>query len=156
MSDVLLPRYYNQYLVVGSGSRQFTKSHYYYVISNPNESPFGIILRTKKNAQLLWIFGTNMGIFTRKKHPQARGIFRSKNLHRNLFLDSQFLFKFILGHTRQGLKCKLCRMNVHPDCQIDAGKCTPKSRLLRRQKSASELDSRVLPGMEDDSKFFYF
>ena len=46
-------------------------------------------------------------------------------------------------------------MNVHPDCQIDAGKCTPKSRLLRRQKSASELDSRVLPGTEDDSKYFF-
>ena len=47
-------------------------------------------------------------------------------------------------------------MNVHPDCQIDAGKCTPKSRLLRRQKSASELDSRVLPGTEDDSKYFFY
>ena len=46
-------------------------------------------------------------------------------------------------------------MNVHPDCQIDAGKCTPKSRLLRRQKSASELDSRGLQGTEEDSKFFF-
>merc|ERR1712038_806990 len=61
--------------------------------------------------------------------------------------------QILRGHTRQGLKCKLCRMNVHPDCQIDAGKCTPKSRLLRRQKSASELDSRVLPGTEDDSRY---
>ena len=44
-------------------------------------------------------------------------------------------------------------MNVHPDCQGDAAKCQPKSRLLRRQKSASELDSRVLPGNEEESKW---
>ena len=56
----------------------------------------------------------------------------------------------ILGHTRQGLKCKLCRMNIHPDCQDAVPKCQPKSRLLRRQKSASEIDSRI--GTEDDSK----
>ena len=47
-------------------------------------------------------------------------------------------------------------MNVHPDCQEGVPKCQPKSRLLRRQKSASEIDSRVLPGNEDDSKFFFF
>jgi len=46
------------------------------------------------------------------------------------------------GHTRQGLKCKLCRMNVHPDCQAQVPRCQPKGRLLlRRQRSASELDS---------------
>lgn len=55
------------------------------------------------------------------------------------------------GHTRQGLKCKLCRMNVHPDCQDGVPKCQPKSRLLRRQKSASEIDSRIM-GVDDDSK----
>ena len=47
-------------------------------------------------------------------------------------------------------------MNVHPDCQEGVPKCQPKSRLLRRQKSASEIDARVLPGNEDDSKFRFF
>ena len=62
-------------------------------------------------------------------------------------------FKFFIeGHTRQGLKCKLCRMNVHPDCQDGVPKCQPKSRLLRRQKSASEIDSRIVGNVEDDSK----
>merc|ERR1719225_409900 len=65
--------------------------------------------------------------------------------------------QILRGHTRQGLKCKLCRMNVHPDCQIDAGKCTPKSRLLRRQKSSSEIETRNVgqggQDFEDDSGF---
>ena len=69
------------------------------------------------------------------------------------------------GHTRQGMKCKICRMNVHPDCQSQAPKCQPKSRLLlRRQRSASELESSGAQRMqfgsggghqleEDDSKW---
>ena len=55
--------------------------------------------------------------------------------------EGSFFSLFFLGHTRQGLKCKLCRMNVHPDCQDQVGKCQPKSRLLRRQRSASEIDA---------------
>ena len=43
-------------------------------------------------------------------------------------------------------------MNVHPDCQDGVPKCQPKSRLLRRQKSASEIDSRIVGNVEDDSK----
>ena len=36
-------------------------------------------------------------------------------------------------------------------------KCQPKSKLLRRQKSASEFDGRVAePGGEDDSKLTRF
>merc|ERR1712038_1037019 len=50
--------------------------------------------------------------------------------------------QILRGHTRQGLKCKLCRMNVHPDCQDAVPKCLPKSRLLRRQKSSSEIETR--------------
>ena len=46
-------------------------------------------------------------------------------------------------------------MNVHPDCQEGVPKCQPKSRLLRRQKSASEIDSRIV-GVEDDSEYFIF
>merc|ERR1719370_1425693 len=61
--------------------------------------------------------------------------------------------QILRGHTRQGLKCKLCRMNVHPDCQEKVVKCQPKSKLLRRQKSASEFDGRVAePGGEDDRR----
>ena len=43
-------------------------------------------------------------------------------------------------------------MNVHPECQEKVVKCAPKSKLLRRQKSASEFDGRVGEGGEDDSK----
>ncbi|XP_031355896.1 SH3 and cysteine-rich domain-containing protein 2-like isoform X11 [Photinus pyralis] len=51
--------------------------------------------------------------------------------------------QILRGHTRQGLKCRYCKMNVHVDCQDKAPKCQPKSRLLRRQKSTSEIESRV-------------
>jgi len=39
------------------------------------------------------------------------------------------------GHARQGLKCKLCRMNVHPECQEKVVKCQPKAKLQRRPGS---------------------
>jgi len=47
-------------------------------------------------------------------------------------------------------------MNIHPDCQDPNMKCQPKSRLLRRQKSASELEARYFGGGdqgETDSEF---
>jgi len=59
--------------------------------------------------------------------------------------------QILRGHTRQGLKCKLCRMNVHPDCQEKVVKCQPKSKLLRRQKSASDFDGRTTQDQEDES-----
>lgn len=59
----------------------------------------------------------------------------------------------ILGHTRQGLKCRLCKMNVHIDCQERASKCQTKSRLLRRQKSSSEIETRTNPGDEEGNKY---
>ncbi|CAG5040382.1 unnamed protein product [Parnassius apollo] len=45
------------------------------------------------------------------------------------------------GHTRQGLRCRICKMNVHTDCMPQVGKCQTKSKLLRRQKSTSEIES---------------
>ena len=45
------------------------------------------------------------------------------------------------GHSRQGWKCRLCKINVHADCKSGVGRCLPKSRLLRRQKSSSELET---------------
>ena len=73
------------------------------------------------------------------------------NIEWNPFVLVFLIFdNYIPGHTRQGLKCKLCRMNVHPDCQEGVPKCQPKSSILRRQKSASELGDRT--GAEDDSK----
>ncbi|XP_063820926.1 uncharacterized protein LOC135071096 [Ostrinia nubilalis] len=55
------------------------------------------------------------------------------------------------GHTRQGLRCRLCKMNVHTDCMPQVGKCQTKSRLLRRQKSTSEIEShRVQETAFDD------
>ncbi|XP_066904887.1 uncharacterized protein Stacl isoform X4 [Halyomorpha halys] len=54
------------------------------------------------------------------------------------------------GHTRQGLKCRLCKLNVHLDCQERVGKCQTKSRLLRRQKSSSEIETRGGNPPEDE------
>lgn len=49
----------------------------------------------------------------------------------------------LIGHTRQGLRCRMCKMNVHSDCQEKVDKCQPKTRLLRRQRSTSELETRL-------------
>uniref|UniRef100_A0A2H1X3B4 SFRICE_029124 n=1 Tax=Spodoptera frugiperda TaxID=7108 RepID=A0A2H1X3B4_SPOFR len=57
------------------------------------------------------------------------------------------------GHTRQGLRCRLCKLNVHTDCMPQVGRCQTKSRLLRRQKSTSEIEShRVLETAFDDER----
>ncbi|CAH0388916.1 unnamed protein product [Bemisia tabaci] len=57
------------------------------------------------------------------------------------------------GHTRQGLKCRLCKMNVHLDCQDKAtSKCNSKSRLLRRQKSTSEIETRISATQEEEGR----
>lgn len=54
------------------------------------------------------------------------------------------------GHTRQGLRCRNCKSNVHVDCAAQLTKCQAKQKLLRRQKSTSEL---VTNRVEiDDSK----
>ena len=42
------------------------------------------------------------------------------------------------GSTRQGHKCKLCRMNVHIECQDKVVKCQPKAK-FSRMKSGSEM-----------------
>ncbi|XP_021916458.1 SH3 and cysteine-rich domain-containing protein isoform X4 [Zootermopsis nevadensis] len=54
------------------------------------------------------------------------------------------------GHTRQGLKCRVCKLNVHVDCQDKVGRCQPKSRLLRRQKSTSEIETHVRDALPDE------
>ncbi|XP_048522314.1 uncharacterized protein LOC109542090 isoform X2 [Dendroctonus ponderosae] len=58
--------------------------------------------------------------------------------------------QILRGHTRQGLKCRICKMNVHLDCQKDAQKCQTKAKLLRRQKSTSEIETRVADANPDD------
>jgi len=47
------------------------------------------------------------------------------------------------GHSRQGLKCKLCRMNVHADCQEKVVKCQPKAKMQRRLGSEMGDDERA-------------
>nr|XP_045591764.1 SH3 and cysteine-rich domain-containing protein 3-like isoform X4 [Procambarus clarkii] len=59
--------------------------------------------------------------------------------------------QILRGHSRQGLKCRMCKTNVHVECQEQVGKCQPKSRLLRRQRSTSEIESKQLEGGEDDT-----
>lgn len=47
------------------------------------------------------------------------------------------------GHTRQGLRCRICKVNAHADCASQLPKCQVKQKLLRRQKSTSEIESRT-------------
>ncbi|CAO1427466.1 unnamed protein product [Diamesa serratosioi] len=47
------------------------------------------------------------------------------------------------GHTRQGLRCRICKVNAHADCASQLPKCQVKAKLLRRQKSTSEIENRV-------------
>ncbi|KAG5670352.1 hypothetical protein PVAND_000626 [Polypedilum vanderplanki] len=47
------------------------------------------------------------------------------------------------GHTRQGLRCRICKVNVHADCASQLPKCQVKAKLLRRQKSTSEIENRI-------------
>ncbi|XP_072940427.1 uncharacterized protein Stacl [Epargyreus clarus] len=56
------------------------------------------------------------------------------------------------GHTRQGLRCRLCKMNVHTDCMPSVGKCQTKSRLLRRQKSTSEIEAHRVQELPYDEE----
>ena len=44
----------------------------------------------------------------------------------------------------------MCKTNVHFDCQERVGKCQPKTRLLRRQRSTSELETRLTQLAEAD------
>ncbi|XP_014662917.1 PREDICTED: uncharacterized protein LOC106805455 [Priapulus caudatus] len=51
------------------------------------------------------------------------------------------------GMAKQGLRCKICKMSVHVKCQDSVPRCPGqppnKSKLLRRQKTASSIDTRV-------------
>ncbi|KAG8197102.1 hypothetical protein JTE90_004363 [Oedothorax gibbosus] len=60
--------------------------------------------------------------------------------------------EILRGHSRQGLRCKLCKLNVHSECQEKVvGSCQPKSKLLRRQKSTSEIETKIsIPEPEDE------
>ncbi|XP_066244797.1 guanine nucleotide exchange factor VAV2 isoform X9 [Euwallacea similis] len=60
--------------------------------------------------------------------------------------------QILRGHTRQGMKCRICKMNVHHECQKEAQKCQTKAKLLRRQKSTSEIETRVPDISADDEK----
>ncbi|XP_037956778.1 uncharacterized protein LOC119686298 [Teleopsis dalmanni] len=51
--------------------------------------------------------------------------------------------QILRGHTRQGLRCRICKLNSHGDCASQLPRCQPKQKLLRRQKSTSELENRV-------------
>ncbi|KAL9912444.1 SH3 and cysteine-rich domain-containing protein isoform 11-T11 [Glossina fuscipes fuscipes] len=51
--------------------------------------------------------------------------------------------QILRGHTRQGLRCRICKLNAHGDCAGQLPRCQPKQKLLRRQKSTSELENRI-------------
>ncbi|XP_015786393.1 uncharacterized protein LOC107363641 isoform X8 [Tetranychus urticae] len=58
--------------------------------------------------------------------------------------------EILRGHSRQGMKCKMCKLNCHSECTDKATKCQPKSRLLRRQKSTSEIEAKLAFNELDD------
>lgn len=59
--------------------------------------------------------------------------------------------KLYTGHTRQGLRCRICKVNVHADCASQLPKCQVKAKLLRRQKSTSEIENRI--EQEEESEY---
>lgn len=60
--------------------------------------------------------------------------------------------EILRGHVRQGLKCKLCKINVHAECQDKVPRCQPKPRLLRRQRSTSEIESRIAVPVDNEDE----
>lgn len=58
---------------------------------------------------------------------------------------------FHAGHTRQGLRCRICKVNVHADCAPQLSKCQTKTKLLRRQKSTSEIENKM--EQEEESEY---
>jgi hypothetical protein len=61
--------------------------------------------------------------------------------------------KNFTGHTRQGLRCRVCKVNAHADCASQLPKCQVKAKLLRRQKSTSEIENRI--EQEEESEYLY-
>lgn len=54
------------------------------------------------------------------------------------------------GHSRQGLRCKLCRTNVHTYCQDKVAKCNSKTKLLfRRETCATDMVDRLRKEVQD-------
>lgn len=74
-------------------------------------------------------------------------LFRSYIIH--FYYINSHIF-VLTGHTRQGLRCRICKFNVHVDCAAQLPKCQAKQKLLRRQKSTSEIENRV--DVEEESK----
>lgn len=67
-------------------------------------------------------------------------------------LSFLFILNFLClyaGHIKQGLRCRACKANAHVDCAPLLPKCQAKPKVLRRQKSTSEIVNRV---DIDDSK----
>lgn len=61
----------------------------------------------------------------------------------NISFSPQTFLRNLIGHTRQGLRCRICKVNAHADCTSQLPKCQVKAKLLRRQKSTSEIENRV-------------
>lgn len=73
-------------------------------------------------------------------------------LERYIFVGFSFL---TIGHTKQGLRCRICKTNVHADCVPQLGKCQMKAKLLRRQKSTSEIENRIEADEESKYRIFF-
>lgn len=76
----------------------------------------------------------------------------TETLFRSCIIQFYYInsLSLLTGHTRQGLRCRICKFNVHVDCAAQLPKCQAKQKLLRRQKSTSEIENRV--DVEEESK----
>ncbi|PSN45512.1 hypothetical protein C0J52_13160 [Blattella germanica] len=116
---------------------------------------------TKESEKKNQMYHAVSTIMTMRKNGKE-GAFQSGNLDATAHTFQEYTYKKITpcdvcsqvlrGHTRQGLKCRVCKLNVHVDCQEKVGRCQPKSRLLRRQKSTSEIETRVQEPLPDEEK----
>ncbi|XP_042220760.1 SH3 and cysteine-rich domain-containing protein-like isoform X15 [Homarus americanus] len=91
----------------------------------------------------------------REKEKDAAAMFESAHIFQEYTYKKltacDVCHQILRGHSRQGLKCRMCKTNVHTECQDQVGKCQPKSRLLRRQRSTSEIETKQLEGGEEDT-----
>nr|XP_054757627.1 uncharacterized protein LOC129263744 isoform X2 [Lytechinus pictus] len=88
-----------------------------------------------------------MGVSSNGSINSKSHVFQEYNFIKPTFCDDcKGLLKGIM---RQGLRCKVCKANVHHRCMESVSSCSgpaspDKRKMLRRQKSTTDLDTRSL------------
>ncbi|XP_011680885.1 uncharacterized protein LOC105446150 [Strongylocentrotus purpuratus] len=92
-----------------------------------------------------------MGVSSNGSINSKSHVFQEYNFIKPTFCDD--CKGMLKGIMRQGLRCKVCKANVHHRCMESVSSCsgpaTPdKRKMLRRQKSTTDLDTRSLSDMK--------